>query len=285
MMCAKINLKLAPSKFKLSNAVKFGGTVISSQRIKDGHVIFIDPPDQRIVAVTEMRNPRTKKELRTLCGMISSLGEWFPAVQFNMANLRAGCAEMRKFEWNKAMEEEFLAVKHIFTDKISLSPLDMNKRINIATDGANSAEIGFVVFQNSNDLEQGKDVKIIKANSSGLKDSQKQYNAVETELLALKFAWESSYYYLFGAKEIHIYTDASALEGMFTKTLDKHKNLRIRAMIEKLMIYNFVFHHVAGENNTIVDCFNRLTWEIKEAQHYSLCDTVKLNYTAARHQA
>ena len=103
-MCAKINLKLAPSKFKLSNAVKFGGTVISSQRIKDGHVIFIDPPDQRIVAVTEMRNPKTKRELRTLCGMISSLGDWFPNVQFNMANLRAGCAEMRRFEWNKAMD-------------------------------------------------------------------------------------------------------------------------------------------------------------------------------------
>ena len=43
-MCAKINLKLAPSKFMLSSAVKFGGTIISSQRIKDGNVIFIDPP-------------------------------------------------------------------------------------------------------------------------------------------------------------------------------------------------------------------------------------------------
>ena len=73
-MCSDINLKLSPSKFKLSSAVKFGGTIISSKRIKDGHVIFIDPPDQRIVAVTEMKIPRTKKKLRTLCGMISSLG-------------------------------------------------------------------------------------------------------------------------------------------------------------------------------------------------------------------
>ena len=117
-MYSNINLKLAPSKFKLSSAVKFSGTIISSQRIKDGHVIFIDPPDQRIVAMTEMRNPRTKKELRTLCGMISSLGEWFPSIQFNMANLRAGCAEMRRFEWNKVMQEEFQAVKHIFTHQI-----------------------------------------------------------------------------------------------------------------------------------------------------------------------
>ena len=40
------------------------------------------------------------------------------------------------------------------------------------------------------------------------------------------------------------------------------------------MVFNFVFHHVPGENNQIVDCFSRLTREIKEAEHYSLCDTI-----------
>ena len=38
---------------------------------------------------------------------------------------------------------------------------------------------------------------------------------------------------------------------------------------------------MAGENNTIVDCFSRLTREIKEAQHYSLCDTIKLSDKSA----
>ena len=105
------------------------------------------------------------------------------------------------------------------------------------------------MFQNANDLEEGKDVKIIKANSSALKDSQKQYSAIDTELLALKFACDSSYYYLYGAKEIHVYTDSSGLEGMFNKPLGNIKNLRIRSMIEKLMMYNFVFHHVPAESN------------------------------------
>ena len=110
----------------------------------------------------------------------------------------------------------------------------MNKKINIATDGANSARIGFVVFQNSNDLEEGKDVRIIKANSSGLKDSQKQYSAVETELLALKFACESSYYYLFGAREIHVYTDASGLEGMFTKNIGQTQEFENQSYDRKI---------------------------------------------------
>merc|ERR1739844_366840 len=118
----------------------------------------------------------------------------------------------------------------------------------------------------------GKDVRIIKANSSALKDSQKQYSAIDTELLALKFACESSYYYLYGAREIHVYTDSSGLDGMFNKTLDKHKNLRIRSMMEKLIGYNFVFTHVSAENNKIADCLSRLTRSIKEAEHFSLDD-------------
>ena len=70
VMCAKMNLKLSPSKFRISNAVKFGGTIISSEKIQNGHVIFMDPLDQRIVPVTEMSSPKTKKDLRVLCGMV-----------------------------------------------------------------------------------------------------------------------------------------------------------------------------------------------------------------------
>ena len=35
VMCAKMNLKLSPAKFKISNAVKFGGTIISSKNFQD----------------------------------------------------------------------------------------------------------------------------------------------------------------------------------------------------------------------------------------------------------
>ena len=136
--------------------------------------------------------------------MISSLGDWFPSIKFKMKNLREGCGLMKIFEWTKIMEIEFEAVKNIFTHQIRLSPLHLEKKINIATDGANSAGIGFVLYQNANDLEEGKDVKIIKVNSSWLKDSQKQYSAIDTELLALEFACDSSYYYLYRASQIHI---------------------------------------------------------------------------------
>ena len=45
-------------------------------------------------------------------------------------------------------------------------------------------------------------------------------------------------------------------------------------MVVKLTMYSFVFHPVPTESNQIVDCLSRLTCEIKEAEHFSLCDAV-----------
>merc|ERR1712215_327267 len=70
-LCSKINLKQAPSKFVLNTSVKFGGTIISTEKIQNNSVIFFDPPDKRILAVTEMERPKTRKELQRLTGMIS----------------------------------------------------------------------------------------------------------------------------------------------------------------------------------------------------------------------
>ena len=137
-------------------------------------------------------------------------------------------------------------------------------------DGANSSGMGFVLFQNADDLKQGENVSIIKANSSGLRECQKQYSAVDTEVLALKFACDASFYYLYGAPLIHVYTDCISLEGIFNKPLGDIKNRRIRDMVEKLMGFNFQFHYVPAEQNKILDCFSRLTREIREAEHFEV---------------
>ena len=81
-LCRRINLKLSPAKFSLSETVKFGGAIISAEKIKDQSIIFLDPPDSRILAITEMPAPKTKKELQSFCGMVSSLRGWFPNVSF-----------------------------------------------------------------------------------------------------------------------------------------------------------------------------------------------------------
>ena len=95
-LCRRINLKLSPAKFALSKAVKFGGTVISAEKIKGQEIIFLDPPDSRILAITEMPPPSCKKELQSYCGMISSLKNWFPNVTFANKHLNAGTTHGKK---------------------------------------------------------------------------------------------------------------------------------------------------------------------------------------------
>ena len=123
--------------------------------------------------------------------MISSMRGWFPNITFYTDSLRVGCAHGVKFQWTKKMQQEFDKVQSIFTDQIRLSPYDPSKELNILTDGANSAGIGFVLYHNLKNDEPGKNVTIFAANSSGLKDSQLSYSPVDCEMLALKLATDA----------------------------------------------------------------------------------------------
>ena len=67
------------------------------------------------------------------------------------------------------------------------------------------------------DEKPGEEVTIVNANSSALKENHMQYSAVECEVLGLKFATDSNNYYLCAAPEINVFTDCSALEGIFNK--------------------------------------------------------------------
>ena len=115
-LCRRINLKLSPAKFALSKAVKFGGTVISAEKIKGQEIIFLDPPDQRILAITEMPPPSCKKELQSYCGMISSLKQWFPNVTFANKHLNAATTHGLKLVWTPDMQREYEEIKLIFQD-------------------------------------------------------------------------------------------------------------------------------------------------------------------------
>ena len=89
-------------------------------------------------------------------------------------------------------------------------------------------------------------------------------------MLGLRFTTDANNYYLYAAPIINVFTDCSSLEGIFNKNLGDIKNKRIRDMVERMMGYNFKFHHISGKKNEIADCFLRLTRQIREAEHFCL---------------
>ena len=76
-----------------------------------------------------------------------------------------------------------------------------------------------MLYQNLDDNDSGENVTIVAANSSGFKDSQLSYSPVDCKLLALRFATEACNYFLYGAAMVNVFTDCSALEGMFSKPM------------------------------------------------------------------
>ena len=74
-----------------------------------------------------MTPPKSKKELQSYCGMVSSLRGWFPNISFSNKNLRAGCLHGTTFLWTPKMQQEFDKIKSIFRDQIRLSPYDPSK--------------------------------------------------------------------------------------------------------------------------------------------------------------
>jgi len=73
-----------------------------------------------------------------------------------------------------------------------VSSYDPSKELNILTDGANSAGIVFMPYQNLNDEEPGKEDTIVAVNSSGLKVSQLGFSPVDCDVLQPKISSHSS---------------------------------------------------------------------------------------------
>ena len=85
--CKRINLKLSPRKFKINSTVKFGEMVVSAEKIQNQSIVFLDPPDGRILALTDMKRPETKREVQILCGCIAALQAWTPNIPYSISNL------------------------------------------------------------------------------------------------------------------------------------------------------------------------------------------------------
>ena len=104
--CKKKNLKLKTDKFKISENVEFAGATLNAELVRGEQVVNILPKNGRINAFQNLKRPETKTELRSFCGMVSSLAAWTPNVNLNMPLLRKNCAKNGKVEWTQELLDE-----------------------------------------------------------------------------------------------------------------------------------------------------------------------------------
>ena len=107
----------------------------------------------------------------------------------------------------------------------------------------------------SNNPADGK--TIISCNSTTFSDIQKRYSPFECEALCAVWLCRSEDFFLRGADEIKVFTDAKGLKGLYEGELGKIANSRLQGMMEKLMPYNLNFFHVPGKENEVADFVSR----------------------------
>ena len=53
-------------------------------------------------------------------------------------------------------------------------------------------------------------------------------------------------------------------------------------MVERMMVYNFKFHHISGKRNEVADCLSRLARRIREAEHFSISEPIQADHATMK---
>ena len=181
---------------------------------------------------------------------------WTPGLAFQTCGLRKLSSKNVKFIWTEDLQKELDGLKVKMQEHISISPVDVSKEIHCHIDAAQKEEMAYLLCQpRSNNPSDGK--TIVSCNSTTFSDTQKRYSPFECEALCSVWMCRSEDYYLRGADEVKVFTDAKGLKGLYEGELGKIANSRLQGMMEKLMPYNLNFIHVPGKENEIADFGSR----------------------------
>lgn len=139
----------------------------------------------------------------------------------------------------------FEKLKHILaSEDVLLQHPDYKKSFELTTDASSSA-LGAVLSQN------GRPITMI---SRTLSKTEENYATNERELLAIVWALQSLRHYLYGIKNIKIFTDHQPLIYAISDKNPNSKLKRWKAFIEE---FSPVFFYKPGNENKVADALSR----------------------------
>ena len=89
--------------------------------------------------------------------------------------------------------------------------------------------------------------------SKALVEAQKGYVAIEIESLAVAWAMEKFYHFLYASHFI-LETDQKLFEGILSKSLNQ-ATPRLQQLLNRTFAYHFTVTYIPGVTNQLADCF------------------------------
>ena len=237
------NLTARPSKcFVGHQQVEFLGHVVGR-----GHIA---PRPEKVKAIQEVKQPHTKKQLRSFLGMANYYRKFIPNYSAIAAPLtdKTKKNEPNKVIWETSQERAFNALKSKLANPPILHLPDLNRNFVLRTD-ASDIGVGAVLLQ----MHDEEKFPVAYA-SRKLLPREKAYSTIEKECLAIVWAVRKFEPYLYGRAFV-LETDHQPLTYMQTA---KVANGRIMRWALALQPYRFRIEAIKGSENVGADLLSRL---------------------------
>ncbi|XP_026672572.1 uncharacterized protein K02A2.6-like [Ceratina calcarata] len=213
-----------------------------------GHIFTekgIQPSDEKIKAIVEMRAPSNKQELERFLGMVTYVGKFIS----NLSSINAVLRNLTKknviWNWDSNAEKAFNELKSKLINKPVLKFFDVQRPVTLSVDASQNG-LGAVILQ--------ENLPVAYASRS-LTDTEKNYAQIEKETLAISFACNRFRQYIFG-KTVTVESDHKPLEAIFNKPLNEcpPRLLRMRLSLQN---FDIVIRYKPGKELLLADALSR----------------------------
>ena len=232
------NVKFNSSKVQLKvNEVLYMGHIVSDAGLS--------PDPEKVKAIVAMPLPEDKRALLRFLNIVKYQGKFIPGESNITAPLRAMLKEDAVWCWQPEHTAAVNQLKGILSSKPVLKFYDVKKPVTLQSDSSQHG-LGACLLQEG---------QFVAYASRALVGPELHYAQLEKELLAVVFAPNKFYQYIYG-KEIDAQTDHKPLEVIMKKPIG-NATARVQRMMLKLQRYSINLVYVPGKHLHVADALSR----------------------------
>lgn len=227
-----------------------------------GHLVSWDgirPAPGRVDTIRKAEAPKNVKELQSYLGLLNYSMKFIPNLSKFLQIFHVLLEKDRKYVWTKKMQKSFEDSKILLSSDQMLIHYDPEKECVIYTD-ASDAGMAAVLCQ----PDDNGNFKPVWFNSRTLTKTERKYPILHRELLAIVYALEKSYKFIFGGK-VMIFTDHQPLVPIVKAGLTQPTvHNRVQRYLIRITPFDLVLRYLEGKKNVLADFASRFPLENEE---------------------
>lgn len=229
-----------------------------------GHVLTTEgvaANSEGIKSITDAPEPQNASEVRSFVSLVMYYAKFIPKLSVKLAPLYNLLKKDTKWNWSDECQNTFNDCKREILSAKVLVHYDQKKPIVVTCDASDQG-IGAVLSHRIDGHE--RPVFFV---SRTLTKAEKKYPILHREALAVVFAMERFYKYVYG-HFVEIFSDHKPLEGIFGAKKGEPPVVatRLQRYIMRMSIFDYTLKHRKGKDIGHADCLSRLPIEAEPSE-------------------